>query len=225
MAHRAYVRGGALRPSFQSGSGEHIPGPRPGTVLGMQCRGTRPRWTPTRAARGAPLHPICTALPGFAVPGRDLDLDEVKPQYCPESLKAHAPSGVTLLHAGFFQSDLNCLAFAPHTAGRARRADHHDFVAKLWQEACNQSAWKAEGSLGSVYNRLRYLLDSRDGPLYQPRDEARLAVEALYKYHLTDTATHRRIRVWRQGVSDETFLETVTHLHEEWRLICSIGFA
>ena len=82
----------------------------------------------------------------------------------------------------------------------------HDFVVKLWQEARNQSAWKTEGSLGgirkSVYNRLRYRLDSRDGPLYQPGDEARLAVEALYKYHLTDTATHRLIRVRRQGVSE-----------------------
>lgn len=137
---------------------------------------------------------------------------------------------------------LDRTACAPHTEGRARRDDHHDLVAKLWQEARNQSAWKAEGSLGgirkSVYNRLRYLLDSRDGPLYQPGDEARLAVEALYKYHLTDTATHRLIRVRRQGVSDETLLETVTHLHnegelvinrltaaEEWRLICSMGFA
>ena len=63
-------------------------------------------------------------------------------------------------------------------------------------------------------------------------------MEAMYKYHLTDTATRRLIRVRRQGVSDETLLETVTHLHnegelvidrltaaEEWRLICSMGFA
>ena len=77
----------------------------------------------------------------------------------------------------------------------------------------------------SVYNRFRYLLDSWDGPLYQPGNEARLAVEALYKYHLTDIATQRLIRVRRQNISDEMLLETVTHLHEEWRLICSMGFA
>ena len=94
----------------------------------------------------------------------------------------------------------------------------HDFVVKLWQEARNQSAWKTEGSLGgirkSVYNRLRYLLDSRDGPLYQPGNEARLAVEALYKYHLTDTG--------RTALSACEGKASVTRRSWRRRLICTM---
>ncbi len=106
-----------------------------------------------------------------------------------------------------------------------RRADHHALVA-----GCVGSIAVEEltigGQLGGrsgprfrVYERLRRLLDARQGSLFAPRLQA--AVDALYQRPLQATAAEALSRQLRAGIDDGALGDFVMLLHEEKRL----GFA
>ena len=78
-AFRAWMAQRAFGPSCPRVPGVWIPTLRPGSVPNAQRGQTRLRLAQGVAARGHPLRPIRPLLPGFSVPGRDLDRLKLNP--------------------------------------------------------------------------------------------------------------------------------------------------
>lgn len=102
------------------------------------------------------------------------------------------------------------------------REDHHALVAGCVERIAVEEA-TVGGQLGArsgprskTFQRLKHLLDARQGTLFAPRLQA--AVDAVYQRPLLATAAESLARQLRAGVSDDALGDFVTLLHEEGRL-------
>ena len=103
-AFRAWMAQRAFGPSFPRVPGVWIPTLRPGGVPNAQRGQTRLRLAQGVATRGRPLRPIRPSLPGFSVPGRDLDLAETKSTR-PRLRWAHAGFALPTSHSFYSIAD------------------------------------------------------------------------------------------------------------------------
>lgn len=110
----------------------------------------------------------------------------------------------------------------PDTPSRERLSEHHDLVRQA-VELVHREGRRIGGQLGSrrgakfrTYERLKDYVDAN--PLFGT-DALKRALQALYTYPLTETATDTLNRQLRAGVTDEMLADLVVSLHDDERLV------
>lgn len=110
----------------------------------------------------------------------------------------------------------------PETPALDRLPEHHDLVQKA-VELVHREGRRIGGQLGSrrgakfrTYERLKSYVDAH--PLFET-DALKRAIQALYTYPLTETATDTLNRQLRGGLADSELADLVVALHDEDRLV------
>ncbi len=110
----------------------------------------------------------------------------------------------------------------PDTPALDRLPEHHDLV-KRGLELVHREGRRIGGQLGSrrgakfrTYERLKSYVEAN--PLFET-DALTRALQALYTYPLTETATDTLNRQLRGGLTDDALAELVVSLHDDERLV------
>jgi hypothetical protein len=110
----------------------------------------------------------------------------------------------------------------PDTPALERFPEHHGLVQKA-VELVHREGRRIGGQLGSrrgakfrTYERLKGYVDAN--PLFET-DALKRAIQALYTYPLTETATDTLNRQLRGGLADSELADLVVALHDEERLV------
>ncbi len=123
---------------------------------------------------------------------------------------------------------LDAAACGRDAAALPRAANHHALVAAGVAHILTEAGGSAGGQLGSrtgarlrTYERLKEYLLTLRGTLFEQtplHQEARDALEQLYRYPLTEPARERLNRQLRAGVRNEDLCELVVNLYHEEKL-------
>ena len=139
-------------------------------------------------------------------------------------------------------SVLKAAECAPDAQALPRLLNHHELVAEAVRQISAQESTmggqlgRPSGARFKAYERLKNHIERQTGTLFDTPALQR-AVEDIYKYTLTSTATDTLNRLLRAGASDEELADRVVSMREEGKLsvipkdgeakdpqiICSLG--